>query len=102
LLKKTAGLGNLIIIIIMFMGIMGLRITSIIRICYLVFAYIRFLSPYTVESCPENPAHLVREFGFLDGKRFYSVLAQENPHFNDSELREVKKWLNYKGNLFVQ
>ena len=59
---------------------------------YLIFhplnpVHTRLLSPFTVESCPE---HLVREFGFLGGKRFYSVVAQENPHLNDSELREVE------------
>ncbi len=48
---------------------------------------IRLLSPFAVVFGPEGPAYLVKEFGFLGGKSFYSVIAQENPHLNDSEQR---------------
>ena len=52
---------------------------------------IRLLSPFAVVFSPEIPAHLVKEFWFLGGKSFYSVVAQENPHFIDSEPEKVVK-----------
>ena len=42
-----------------------------------------------VMLCTQDGPHLVEECGFLGGKSFVSVVAQENPHFNDSER---KKW----------
>ena len=42
-----------------------------------------------VMLCTQDGPYLVEEFGFLGGKSFVSVVAQENPHFNDSER---KKW----------